>query len=101
MKTKLLLGLTCFSLLFVFLSLFLIQEGITGAVVLQHSTQFVQQHMIATSQTKLVSLVSLVFGIVALGTLTLGIFHRAKSRKYKELDAVLEKEMHYQGLCEK
>ncbi len=85
------------SVLFVFL---FTSRGITGAVVLQQSVGFVQEKMIASLYVKFVSVFSIVFCIVVFGMLTLGIFYRAKTKKYKQIDQHLKKEINYLGLCE-
>lgn len=90
--------------LFVLLSfavLFLLNSHeITGAVVLHESVGFVQQQLLVSSYAKAVSVFSIALGIVVLGTLTLGLFYRAKTKRYDELDEHLEKEINYRGLCE-
>lgn len=78
---------------------FLIPSDITGAVVLQQSTQFIEQDLLVTQKAKITSVFSLTLGIIFLGTLTQGIFYRAKMRRYKKLDEDLEKEINYSGFC--
>lgn len=93
-------GSIAFFVLLGALAFFVLTHDITGAVVLSESAGFVQQKMLANSQSKTVIVFSIALGIVVLGTLTLGIFYRAKIKKHKELDQYLEKEINYRGLCE-
>ncbi len=89
-----------FFLLFGVLAFVVSTHDITGAVVFQESTGFIQHKVLVNSESKLVIVVSIVLSIVVLGTLTLGLFYRIKSKRYKELDEHLEKEINYRGLCE-